>query len=199
MNSTIWVFRKSFADFYASVRNMPLEHIDEWIASLQDPSLTQSWVIQRQRIYPHLFFYGMLRDYQYEMLRENECQRDSSEGLTAPDSNNDFDRHIPIAKQVTDHVLSLPFDEGVAFLGKMLGAWMLTCPEVIIRSENNVEFIGERRVGKQTTNWKVPKSWIKGVYLDNQNKPTEKEIQLLYVLDFFIHWAFEDYDMANIS
>jgi hypothetical protein len=199
VNTATWVFRRSFDDFYGSVRNMPLERIDDWITNLQNPYLMQGWVLQRQMAYPHLFFYGMLRGYQYEVLKENKYQRDSLEGITAPDSNNDFEKQTLIVKQVTDHVLSLPFDEGVAFLGKMIGTWMLTCPEVIIRSENNVEAIGERRVGKLTTNWRVPRLWIKGVYSGSQNKSTGRELQLLYVLDFFIHWAFEDYDMANIS
>jgi len=100
----------------------------------------------------------MLWHYKFKTLQEKNYQRESSEGVETPNSKDDFYKYTSIAQQISDHVSSLPFDEGVAFLGELIDSWMLTCPEAIIRSENNVEGVGKWRVGKETTDWEVPVS-----------------------------------------
>jgi hypothetical protein len=138
----------------------------------------------------------MLWHYKFQTMQEKKYQRENSTSVRIP--KNDFYKYTSIAKQITEYVSSLSFAEGVAFLGELIGAWVLTCPEVIVRSDNNIEDIGERRTGKKGTDWEVPVEWIKWSYSgDAREKVRDKETQLMYVLDFLLHLAFNDYDTAN--
>ena len=128
VNTALWVFRKSFDDFYTKVSALPLEQIDTWVKSLHNQDVEQSWTRQKQMKYPHLFIYGMLWHYKFQTLQEKKYRRESSEGVEIPSSKNDFYKHASIAKQITRHVSFRSFDKGVAFLGELIGAWMLTCP-----------------------------------------------------------------------
>jgi hypothetical protein len=198
VNSALWVFRKSFDDFYGEVLKLPLEQIDDWVERLHNQDIEQKWARQKQTEHPHLFVYGMLWHYKLKTLQEKNYQRASSKNIEIPISKNDFYKHKYIAKQITEYVSSLPFYESVAFLGELIGAWMLTCPETIIRSENNVEKVGKWQVGEEITDWEVPISWIEWIYADNvDQRVRENETQLLFVLDFLLHFAFDDYDTAN--
>ena len=200
VNTALWVFRKSFDDFYTNVSKLPLEQIDHWVKRLHSQDIQQSWMQQKQMKYPHLFMYGMLWYYKFQTLQERKYQRQRSDGIEIPKSRNDFHRHAPIAEQINKYVASLPFDEGVAFLGELIGAWMLTCPEAIIRSDNNVEDVGKWQVGKETADWEVPISWIKWIYSGNAREMVrDKEMQLLFVLDFLLHFTFDDYDTSNTA
>ena len=198
VNTALWVFRKSFDDFYANVSKLPLEEIDHWVKGFHDQEIAQAWARQKQMKYPHLFIYGMLWHYKYKTLQEKIYQRGSSNGVKIPNSKNDWHKHTSIAEQIAEFLLSLPFDEGVAHLGELIGAWILTCPEAIIRSENNVEDVGKWQVGQQTVDWEVPIAWIKRIYSGNAHEMArDKEMQLLFVLDFLLHFTFGDYDTAN--
>lgn len=198
VNTALWVFRKSFDDFYSKASKLSLKQIDDWVKRLDIQDIEENWARQKQRKYPHLFVYAMLWYYKYKTLQEKNYQRESSEVVEIPNDKNDFDKYNSIAQQIGEHVLSLPFNEGVAFLGELIGTWMLTCPESIIRSDNNVEHVGKWQVGNETTDWDVPVSWIEWIYSDNvSEKVIDKETQLLYVLDFLLHFAFDDYDTAN--
>jgi hypothetical protein len=198
VNDALLVFRRSFDNLFHSLLNLPLEQIDLWVKSLDNRAIEQHWTRQRQMKHPHLFVYGMLWHYQLETLKERTYQRESSENALMLISINDFEKHKFIVAQITRYVLSLPFYEGVAFMGKLMGAWMLTCPEVIIRSENNIEHIGKQQVGKETVNWEVPLPWIRQICPDDLTEMArDKEMQLLFVLDYLLHLAFDDYDVEN--
>lgn len=198
VNTALWVFEKSFSNFYHSIAKLSLEQIDNLILGLHNQEMEQYWNNQKKMKYPHIFFYGLLCHYKFKTLQEKNYQRESFKGIFIPNSKINFYKHTFVVNKITKYVLSLPFDEGVAFLGELIGAWMLTCPEAIIRSEKNVEKIGERRVGKETTDWEVPIIWIKQIYPNNESgKTKDKEIQLLYVLDFFLHFTFANYDENN--
>jgi hypothetical protein len=197
VNTALWVFRRSFDNFYHSVSELPLAQIDEWVASLKNQDLERDWICQRQMKYPHIFIYGILWYYKYETLREGIYQRESSENVPIPISTKNFDKHISISEKITRYVLPLPFYEGVAFLGELIGTWMLTCPEVIIRSETNIERVGKWQGGRETADWEVPPDWINQIYSSNSRGNTKNEMQLLFTLDFLLHSAFDDYDMGN--
>ena len=197
VNTALWVFRRSFDNFYHSISKLPLEQIGDWVKSLNNQDLGRDWVRQSQMKYPHLFLYGMLWYYKFETLKEKSYQRESSENVPIPVSTKDFGRHKSIAEQITQDVLSLPFYEGVAFLGRLIGAWMLTCPEVIVRNETNIEQVGKWQVGRETADWEIPPEWISQIYSSNSTEKTREEMQLLFTLDFLLHFAFDDYDTGN--
>jgi hypothetical protein len=200
VNTALWVFRKSFDHYYQGVSKLPLEEIDRWVRHLNSQDIEKDWLQQRQRKYPHLFIYGMLGYYKYKTLREKKHQREHLKSIFIPNSKMDFYKHEAVVRQITKHVPSLPFDEGVSFLGELMGTWMITCPEVIVRSENNVRKIGEWAAGKKTEDWEVPTAWLKLINSgDDGGKVNDKEIQLLYVLDFLLHFSFDEYDEANTS
>lgn len=195
-NTALWVFIKAFGDFYGKASKLPLEQIDHWVKEFKDPKIQQDWSRQRRRKYPHIFIYWMLWHYKFQTMQEKKYQRDNSTGVRIPKS--DWHKYTSTAQQITKYVSSLSFAEGVAFLGELIGAWVLTCPEVIVRSDNYVERIGERRTGKKGTDWEVPVEWIKWSYAgDAREKVSDKETQLMYVLDFLLYFAFNDYDTAN--
>jgi hypothetical protein len=200
VNTALWVFRKSFDDFYTKASVLPLEEIDDWVKGFNNQEIKQAWTDQKQRKYPHLFIYGMLWHYKYKTLQEKQYQRESSRHIKAPNSKKDWHKHAFIVEQIAESVLFLPFNDGVAFLGELIGAWMLTCPEAVIRSENNVENVGKWQVGKETTDWDVPIPWIKVIYSgDAREMVRDKEMQLLFVLDFLLHFTFDDYDTGNTT
>ncbi len=75
----------------------------------------------------------------------------------------------------------------------------MTYPESIIRNERNIEYVGKWIMGNETTEWDVPISWFE--FFDPENnlrmKFTDTVLKLVYTLDFLLHFAFDDYDLAN--
>ena len=199
VNTALWVFRRGFDILYSSASTLPLEQIDEWVNESNILELEQYWRRQIQRKYPHLFLYGMLWYYKFDILKKAPYQRESSENVLIPNSKKDYGDHRPVVEHIIQNILPLPFYESIAFLGRLIGGWMLTCPEAIIRSEHKVEEIGEWQTRKKTTDWEVPIPWICTIYPgDPTAKVRDKEVQLLFVLDSCLHFAFDDYDMANV-
>lgn len=187
VNNALWVFSNSFNDFYGKAPNLSLEQIDNWIKEFHDQRIEQDWSSHERRKYPNLFIYWMLSHYKFQTLREKKYHRENSVGIKTPNTKNDFHKRTSVAEQITKYASSLPFDAGVAFLGELMGAWVLTCPEAIIRSKNYIDNISAWRVIRQTTDWEVPMYWIKRSYSgDASEKVRDNETQLMFVLDFFL-------------
>lgn len=84
--------------------------------------------------------------------------------------------------KVTKHILSLSFEEGIQYLGKLTGIWMLTYPEAQI-----FEIKPERH-----------KPW-EDIFLGSQALAfEEKELRILFTLDCALYFSqFEFWDEHN--
>jgi hypothetical protein len=122
VNTTVWVFRRSFDNFYGSIKKISLEQIDNWVVNLHSQNIEHSWDQQRQMTHPHIFFYGMLQGHKYETLNEKSYTRISSDNIIIPNSERYFNKYPIIAKKISKYILSLDFHEGFTFLGKLIGA-----------------------------------------------------------------------------
>jgi len=199
VNSALWALRTAFNSFFSKASQLPLESIDSWVTSLDNHSIEARWNFQKQMKRPHLFLYAMFGYFKLRTLREDTYRRMGSKRTTTQERKDDFDRHLPIANLISQLVLPLPFYEGVAILGQLAGAWMMTCPESTIRSEHSIEHVGKWLTGHETTEWNVPSAWFEMYDPENdlRSKFPATELKLLYTLDFWLNLAFEDYDVNN--
>jgi hypothetical protein len=97
---------------------------------------------------------------------------------------------------ISNYVSPLSFADGFIYLGTLAGAWMLTCPQAIVRRGKHIEEVGKWQVGEETADWTVPDEWRKVIYPDGGID--EAEIQLVFVLDFLHNVIFDDFNTANI-
>ena len=196
VNSALWVIRRSFDNYFQGVFEIPLKEVDIWVKSINDENIKEYWTYQSQMKRPRLFFYGMYLRQKDKVLRERKYQRGKRARCGAYQRQISYKKQEKIVEQIYKAVMPLSFSDGFIFLGNVAGAWMLTCPEEIIRSERNVEKVGEWQVGEETAEWTVRDDWRKGIY--PHGGIDEDEMQLVFVLDFLHNFAFDDYNTANI-
>ena len=77
--------------------------------------------------------------------------------------------------------------DGVIFLGNLMGAWMLSCPRIVILSDTNSMQIGQ-----------PPEIWLNSIYPNGLWKgESSDELNLLYKLDYRLYYTFEDLESHN--
>jgi len=136
------------------------------------------WAMQKKEMLDFRYIlYTVYKEYVYFTLRHREYPRASSEGLIFDNSLN-WQREDEIANEIYAYVSDLSIEEGIVYVGALTGAWMLSCPEVMIPE---IEIKG---------NWR------------NENlygKTSDDEKRLLFKLDTLMMIDLERFITNNVT
>ena len=179
INSSLWIIYSCFADLSFTFGKVPLIEIDDWIENSQNQKMKKLWAEQRNLKYPSMIFLFLMMDKKDRTLREQGYARNVIEYKAV--KKLDYEEYVKIEEQLKEDVVFLPAFDSVDLLGELLGAWMLTCPEFIIRQNTD-----------RAKNWQPTLPWLKEIYPDSLGKDIPpKELELLYILDYDVYYTFE--------
>jgi hypothetical protein len=112
-------------------------------------------------------------------------RQDSAEKAINRPEHTDVDDIVNVINQGLSQFS--PFD-GVAFLGELMGAWMLTCPRELILCGKN-----------ETKDWRPNQVWIRSVFPDSLAEDVSAdELEILYISDYYLYYAFWDLASYNV-
>jgi hypothetical protein len=212
------IFGKCFQSIH--ITSPTFNQLDDWVNNVKIPTITNSWVWQKEMKYPGFILYFAMLYYRDEILRQNLHQRQSSveKAINSPES--DYLKNIEILINQDLDQLS-PFD-GVRFLGELMGAWMLTCPREMILSdkdkiiktkirEREILYRNEILKGKSEKRARElvdydgaldvspNQVWIRHIYHNTLTIGiSNDELELLFVADYYLHYAFVDFESYNV-
>ena len=185
VGSSLLIFRNCFSFLSYSFTSLTVEQLGNWIKQLEDRSLDGMWARQKEMKHPDFILYFAMWHFRNKTLHEKEYFREVLEKLTVTGIN--YDRVTEITNKINREIDELTAFEGVTFLGCLMGAWMLSCPEELVLNETN-----------STRNWQPDKSWLKSVFPDTLGKGrASDELELLYRLDYLLYYTFEDLEANN--
>ena len=175
VGASIGIFYSCFADFSFTFNNITLNQIDEWIEHYPSQNIKDAWIRQRTMKHPDMIFLFMMMDIKDKTIRSRNYQRNTT-------SNNAILKgQDKIVKSIQQDMAQISTLKGIGFLGELIGAWMLTCPESLIRNHAD-----------KSKNWQPHPGWLQEVYPDTlgKNVPTS-ELELLFILDYYFYDVFE--------
>lgn len=164
IDSCIGVIYSCFADFSFTFNDVTLKQIDEWIENYQGQKIKDFWILQRKMKHPDMIFLFMMMDIRDNTLRGRSYQRNNTNNNLNPKKQDE------IVKSIRQDMAQLSTLEGIAFLGELIGAWMLTYPGSLIRN-----------YADKTKDWQPQLAWLRQIYPDTLGKgiPTN-ELELLF-------------------
>ena len=175
VESSIGVIYNCFADFTFTFTDITLEQIDKLIDNYQGQIIRDAWIRQRKMKYPDMIFFFMMMDIRDKTLRNRGYARNIISNVSNYKGQDEIVRSM---RQDMDQLSTL---EGIAFLGELIGAWMLNCPESLIRIHAN-----------KTKNWQPPLAWLRDIYPDTLGKDIpQNELELLFILDYYLYDTFD--------
>jgi len=93
---------------------------------------------------------------------------------------------MKITNKINRYIDELTVFEGVEFLGRLIGVWMLSCPKDKILEISS------------PPNRKPDETWLDSIFsITLGNDISNDEIELLYKLDYHIYLTFEDVEAHN--
>lgn len=183
VNNSLLVFRHCFSFLSYSFAKVTIEQLDNWIRQLENSKIDSLWLQQRKMKRPDFILYFAIWHFRDKTLHDKKYFRDASDIL----SETNYDKVTDITNQINREFDELTAFEGVAFLGNLIGAWMLSCPKKLILNETTFR-----------ENWQLNESWIKSVFPENLGKgEASEELELLYRLDTLLYYTFEDVESRN--
>jgi hypothetical protein len=179
------MFRNAFEVLSFTFDGLSTQEVEDWILGLNDPKLNELWARQKYLKYPGFIFYFAMWHFRDRVLQEKEYSREVLETRDpAPRSSaRSYEMPDPINRELA--VLST--FEGIAFLGSLIAAWMLSCPKALIVSATD---------SMQTP--QASEIWIKTMFPDALGTNESKdELELLYKLDYRLYYTFADLEARN--
>lgn len=180
VESSLSIFRNCFYSLSFSFKELSVEQLENWIKQLKSPKLNEIWSRQKE-IYPSFILYFAMWHFRDKVIQEKGYSREVLGKQNIPDIN--AARVEEITTKINQEIIKLSTFEGVAFLGSLIGAWMLSCPKVSILSASS-----------SMPNSQPNGIWIKSVFPDTLGKD---ELELLYRLDYWLYCTFEDWEVHN--
>ena len=179
VDSSLWILYTCFAELTFTFEKIPLVEIDTWIENNKSQHIKNLWVEQRKLKYPSMIFLDLMLDKKDRTLHERMYTRVNCEAEKV--KNLSYEERVEIVKLLKQDLMHLTTFDCVEFLGEEIGAWMLTCPETIVRQ--NID---------KTKNWRPTLAWLRTTYPESLGNdiPTE-ELELLFILDYYVYYTFE--------
>jgi hypothetical protein len=175
IDTSLGVIYSCFANFSFTLNSITLEQINEWVEIYQSQKIKASWIQQRKMKHPDMIFFFIMMEIRDNTLRARSYQRNIKS------NKSNFKNQEQIVKSIGQDIVQLSTFEGIAFLGELIGAWMLTCPESLIRSHAN-----------KTKNWQPQPAWLREIYPDTLgNDIPTSDLELLFILDYYLYNTFE--------
>lgn len=184
IESSLVVFRNCFSFLSYSFTNLTIGQLDNWVMQLGDSNLESMWARQKEMKFPSFILYFGIWHFRDKVLHEKSYSRNLLVKQKALSIN--CDRVKEITDKINRFIGESTVFEGVAFLGSLIGAWMLTCPKYeILRTIS-------------PPNSQPNEVWLKSVFSDTLgNGMSSDELELLYRLDYHLYLTFEDVEARN--
>lgn len=184
VESTLLVFRNCFSFLSYSFENPTTEELDNWITQLENSKLTSMWARQKTMKYSSFMLYFAIWHFRDKTLYEKEYSREYFKDQKVLDKT--YDKANKITNKINRYIDELTVFEGVEFLGRLIGVWMLSCPKDKILEINS------------PPNPKPDKAWLESVFSNTlENDISNDELELLYKLDYHLYLTFEDVEARN--
>ncbi len=185
VESVLMMFRSSFEVLSLSFDELSPQQVEDWIQELNNPRLNEIWARQKHSKHPSFILYFAMWHFRDKILQEKEYPREVLEKLDPLPRGSARSYEMP-SRIDRELVMLSPF-EGATFLGTLIGAWMLSYPKILI--------------DRATKSMQVPpanKIWIKTTFPDAFGTSVSKgELELLYRLDYWLYYTFEDLEARN--
>ena len=142
------------------------------------------WARQKEMKYPSFILYFGMWHFRDKVLREKGYSRSSLDMQIVLRRN--FDRVNEITNRINQDIGKSTAFEGVALLGSLIGAWMLTCPKNKILKTCSPPDLKPNEI------------WLRSVFPETHgNGISSDELELLYRLDCHLYLTFEDVEAHN--
>ncbi len=185
VSASLLIFRHCFSFLSYSFAKVTTEQLDNWIKQLENYTLDHLWSHQKQMKHPDFILYCAIWHFRDKTLHDKKYSREVPEDIKI--LGTDYDKVTEITNQINREIDDLTAFEGVAFLGSLIGAWMLSCPKELVLAETTFR-----------EKWQPNESWLKSVFPDNLGKgKSSEELELLYRLDCLLYYTFEDVESQN--
>jgi len=178
VKSSLFIFQCCLGFLSLSFEELSAEQVESWIKQLNSPRLDRIWLLRNRRKRQSSVLYFVVWHFRDRVIQEREYTR---EILEKPNNANPTSTKVkeiidPLSREI--HKFSA-FD-GVEFVGSLIGAWMLSCPQVsILSASKSIPILQPDRV------------WIKSVF--PASLPSD-ELKLLYRLDHWLYEAFKNWE-----
>lgn len=183
INNALLIFRHCFSFLSYSFTKVTIEQLDDWIWQLENSKINSLWLRQKQMKHPDFILYFAIWHFRDKALHDKKYSREVSKKPL----ETSYDTVTEITNQINRELDELTAFEGVAFLGSLIGVWMLRCPKELILTETAFR-----------ENWQPNESWLKSVFPENLgNVETSEELEILYRLEYLLYRTFEDVESRN--
>ena len=175
--SSLFIFRCCFEFLSLSFDELSVEQVENWIAQLKSSKLDEIWTRQKGMKSPSSILYFAVWHFRDRVLQEQGYVREVIEKPMTAEIKSAKVREIidPLNREI----YKFSAFEGVEFVGRLIGAWMLSCPKVSIL-----------RASSTLLQPKPNEIWIQTVFPDTLSSD---ELKLLYRLDYWLHDALKSW------
>ena len=171
VEAALFIFRICFDFLASSFDELSAEQVEVWIKQLNSLELEKTWTRQKGMKSPSSILYYVVWHFRDRVLREQEYVRDVGETSKIADVNSA--KVFEIIDPLQRELIKFSTFGAVEFVGKVIGAWMLSCPKVSI-----LKGAGELLPSR-------PKEvWIQATFPDTLSG---EELVLLHRLDYWLH------------
>ena len=177
VESSLFIFRCCFGFLSSLFEELSAEQAEAWIKQLNSSELDEIWIRHKGLKSPNSILYFVVWHFRDIVLQEREYIREVVEKPMITGIKSEKVREI--IDPLTREIHNFSAFEGVEFVGRLIGAWMLSCPKVFILSAT-----GTLRHAKSN------EIWIQSVFPATFSRD---ELELLYKLDYWLHDALKSW------
>lgn len=171
----------------ASFEHVTIYKLSQWLKELNSLHLDALWLHQKERKHPNFMFYFVMWHFRDETLREREYSRAEFAYISTLTSSKNYKNAKNILNEINKDLRKLSSFDNVEFLGRLIGSWMLSCPEEIIVADFDT-----------STDPQPSEIWISHLFPETHGRDLPyKELNLLYHMDRRLYYLFADIEAHN--
>ncbi len=156
--------------------NIPVREIKDWASHLEKDE-QQAFIQYKNN--PHKFLLWMFMHYKSQTIIDAKYIRLAN---SISKANRD-----DLKNGITLHIRDLIFFDAISYLGRLMGAWILSCPDGTIRQDVNFEKVAQHYQDTQLAAGDSPSFDI--LLGENHHKSSAEEKKLIFVLDYQLYLA----------
>lgn len=171
-------------NFDHRAKTSSVSELEKWIMALNKIELSNLWLQRYKQERPFDILHRIYFDFKVETMAKRKYRRQDFQG-SLPTKEGDQNRIMPIVKDFGNYLVQLSLTDSIQHIAELTGAWVLSCPEALVRQYGQVEIVG-KMIGKDPTNWQVPEKysriWLSGS--SQGNIPEPNDMRLAFTLDY---------------
>lgn len=184
IDSALSIFLNCFSTFSFSFSDVSVEQLGDWIQQLENPQLDSTWSRQKEMKHPDFILYFAMWHFRNITLHKKQYDRDHQKKIPV---NRNYAKETEISQKIIQEINALTVFDGIALLGNLIGAWMLSCPKASILNATS-----------SMRNSQPDISWLRSLFPETLGKDLlNDEIELLYRLDYLLYCTFESVEAHN--